>query len=152
MNKKPIYDLRQRIIKYKTLEDLTNKLRDKLRKDGNKQFKDGVNYIIMIKYLKELFENIDGINDLNILRQYLKKWNDKAKKLKNRDNKLKKGLNEIEKRQLINDVNTISNTEIIKQFNDSIPIARALEFFKSLKDLEKRRRAKRFNEFQKKFT
>ena len=40
MNKKPIYELRKRLIKYKTLEDLTNKLRDKLRKDGNKQLKD----------------------------------------------------------------------------------------------------------------
>ena len=102
MNKKPIYDLRQRLIKYKTLEDLTNKLRDKLRKDGNKQLKDGINYLNILKYLKQLFKNMDELNQLLTLKYYLNKWNDKAKKLKNRDNKLKKGLNEIEKRQLIN--------------------------------------------------
>ena len=49
-------------------------------------------------------------------------------------------MDEIEKRQLINDVNTMANAEITKKFNDSIPIARALDFFKSLRNLDRRRR------------
>ena len=53
---------------------------------------------------------------------------------------LKKGLNEIEKRQLINDVNTIADAELIKQLLDSIPVARAYDFFDKLKDLDRRRR------------
>ena len=32
------------------------------------------------------------------MKYYLNKWNNKAKKLKNRDNKLKKGIDEIEKK------------------------------------------------------
>ena len=48
MNKKPLYELRQRLIKYKIMNDLTNKLRDKIRNDGNKQFKDGIKYINML--------------------------------------------------------------------------------------------------------
>ena len=134
MNKKPIFELRDRIIKYKTLDDLTNKLRDKIRKDGNKQFKDGFDYIIKVKYLKKLFENVDEINDLLILKHYLNKWNNKAKKLKKRDNKLKKGMNEIEKRQLINDTNTIADAELIKQLLNSIPVARAYDFFDKFND------------------
>ena len=102
MNKKPIYELIQRLIKYKTLDDLTNKLRDKIRNDGNKQFKDGIKYINMLKYLKKLFENIDEINKLIIIKNYLNKWNDKVKKLKKRENKLKEGLDEIEKIYLQN--------------------------------------------------
>ena len=45
-----------------------------------------------------------GLGEMSIAvaRAYLKKWKDKAKKLKKRENKLKKGLDEIEKRQLIN--------------------------------------------------
>ena len=65
----------------------------------------------------------------------MNKWNNKAKKLKNRDNKLKKGMNEIEKRQLINDTNTIANVELTKQFLDSIPVARAYDFLDKLRDL-----------------
>ena len=140
MNKKPVYELRQRLIKYKTLEDLTNKLRDKLRKDGNKQLKDGINYLNILKILKQLFENIDITNQLLALKYYLNKWNNKAKKLKNRDNKLKKGLNEIEKRQLINDTNTIADAELTKQLLNSIPVARAYDFLNKLKDLDKKRR------------
>jgi hypothetical protein len=74
------------------------------------------------------------------LKYYLNKWNDKSKKLKKRENKLKKGLDEIEKRQLINDVNTIADAELTKQFLHSIPVARAYDFLNKLRELEKRRR------------
>ena len=132
--------MRQRLIQYKTLNDLTNRLKDKLRKDGNKQFKDGVNYLKRLKYLQKLFENVDEINNLLLLKNYLNKWNDKANKLKKRENKLKKGLDEIEKRQLINDIDTIANAELTKQLLDSIPVARAYDFFDKLKDLDRKRR------------
>ena len=74
-NKQPIYEFRQRIIKYKTLHDLTNKLSDKLKRDGNKQLKDGINYLITLRYLKQLFQNVDEINKLLTLKYYLNKWN-----------------------------------------------------------------------------
>ena len=135
MNKKPLYELRQRLIKYKTMKDLSDKLRNKLIKTGKDQLKEGIDYIITLKYLRKLFENVDEINKLLTLKYYLNKWNDKAKKLKKRENKLKKGINEIEKRQLINDVNTIADAEITKQVLDSIPVARAYDFFDKLRDL-----------------
>jgi GTP:adenosylcobinamide-phosphate guanylyltransferase len=45
-------------------------------------------------------------------------------------------MDEIEKRQLINDVNTIADAELTKKLLDSIPVARANDFFNKLKDLE----------------
>ena len=68
-----------------------------------------------------------------------KKWNNKVKKLKRRENKLKDGMEEIEKRQLINDVNTIADAELTKQLLDSIPVARAYDFLNKLKDLANRK-------------
>ena len=119
MNKKPIYELIQRLIKYKTLEELTKSLKNKLAKDGINKFR----------------ENIDYMKTITTIKNYLNKWNDKVKKLKKRENKLKKGLDEIEKRQLINDINTIADVELIKQVLHSIPVARAYDFFDKLKDL-----------------
>ena len=85
-----------------TLKNLSDNLRNKLIEDGNKQFKDGIDYLIMLKYLQKLFENVYEINNLLILKNYLNKWNDKTKKLKKRENKLKKGMDEIEKSKFKN--------------------------------------------------
>ena len=81
-NKQPIYELRQKLIKYMALKDLSDKLRNKLTKEGNDQFKDGIYYITLLKTCRKLFENVDEINNLLILKEYLNKWNNKAKKLK----------------------------------------------------------------------
>ena len=62
MNKRPISELRQKLIRYKILNDLTNQLRNKLTKEGNKQFKDGVEYIKLLNILKQLFQDVDDSN------------------------------------------------------------------------------------------
>ena len=110
-NKQKIYELRQRIIKYKTLEDLGKKLKNKLTKDGLDQFKDNLDRITTLDYLKKILEKYEDKNELEILKFYLNKWNEKAIKLKKRDNKLDDAMKEMEKRQLINDVNTLADAE-----------------------------------------
>ena len=130
-----------------TLKDMSEKLRNRFSKTGIAQLKEGSDYIILIKYLRKLFEDTDEINRLLLLKYYLKKWNDKSKKLKKRENKLKKGLDEIEKRQLINDIDTIANAELTKQLLDSIPVARAYDFFDKLKDFYDRKN--KFNSIRK---
>ena len=99
VQKRPLYDLRKRLIEFLTLRDLTDKLRYRFTKTGKDQLKEGVDYITLLKFLKKLFENWDDRNRLLILRKYLKKWNDKARKLKEREDRLKDALDEIEKRQ-----------------------------------------------------
>ena len=74
-NKQPISELRKRIIKYMTLKDLADKLRNKFMKKGIDQLKDGSNYITKIKNLRKLFEDTDDINKLLTLKYYLNKWN-----------------------------------------------------------------------------
>ena len=139
MNKKPLYELRKKIIQYKTLNNLTKSLRNKMAKEGLNKLKNGIDYYTLTTYLKIIIEKYEDRNELELLSYYLDKWNNKANKLKRRDNKLKKGLNEIEKRQLINDINTMADAELTKQYIHSIPIARAYDFFDKLKDLIKRK-------------
>ena len=138
-NKRPLYDIRRRLIEYATLKDMINKLKNRFTKEGNDQFKRGVDYLTLLKYLKKLFGDIDDVNKTLLLKYYLNKWNVKAKKLKRRDNKLTDALNEIEKRQLIKDVTTVTDVSRTKNFSDSIRVARAVDFFRKLRDLEKRR-------------
>ncbi|MBR6907536.1 hypothetical protein IKN40_03405, partial [bacterium] len=137
--KRPLYDLRKKLIEYMTLKDMINKLKNRFTKEGHDQFKRGINYLTILKILKKMFENVDELNKFFTLKYYLNKWNDKAKKLKHRDDKLRDAMDEIEKRQLINDVNTITDVSRTKNFNDSIPVARAVDFFRILRDLERRR-------------
>ena len=100
-NKCPLYDIRKRLIEYISLKGLTDKLRNKFTKNSNDQFRKGIDYLTLLIYLKKLFRDVDEINRLLLLKYYLNKWNDKAKKLKRRDNKLRKAMNEIEKDNLL---------------------------------------------------
>jgi hypothetical protein len=50
------------------LRDLTDKLRFRFTKTGYDQFKEGVDYITLLKFLKTLFENWDDRNKLALLR------------------------------------------------------------------------------------
>ena len=117
-----------------------NNLNDKIKKDGLEKIKQGNDLLIIIEKLRKIFEEQDNRNNDKIKRIYLRKWLDKVKRLRDRENKLKDAFDEIEKRQLIKDVNTITEVEITKRFNDSIPVARAYDFFKILKNIHKYRK------------
>ena len=114
VQKRPLYDLRHRLIDFLNLRDLTDKLRFRFTKTGYDQFKEGVDYITLLKFLKRLFENWDDRNRLLILRKYLKKWNDKARKLKEREDRLKDALDEIEKRQKDNLLKMLKQLQMLK--------------------------------------
>ena len=137
--KRPLYQLRRKLKEYMTLKDLMKKLKDRFTKTGLDQFKEGNDYQLTLKYIKKLFENVDEVNRLLLLKEYLNRWNNKAKKLKLREEKLRRAMNEIDKRQLINDVNTFADVEITKRFNDSIPVARAYDFFDKIREEARRR-------------
>jgi hypothetical protein len=111
------------------LNDLADKLRDKFAKTGIDQFKEGVKYIINLKYLKKLFEDVDDINNLLLLKQYLNKWNKKAKKLKEREEALLDALDAINLKNISDATNTIKNIAIVKKVDVSVPVARAYNFF-----------------------
>ena len=114
-------------------------MKNRINKSGIDQLRKGIDYITLLKTSRKLFGNVDEINKLLTMKHYLNKWNNIANKLKRRDNKLNKGLDEIEKRQLINDINTIANTEMTKRLLNSIPVARAYDFLDKFKDFVNKR-------------
>ena len=63
-NKCPLYDIRKRLIEYISLKGLTDKLRNKFAKNGNDQFRKGIDYLTLLIYLKKLFRDVDEINRL----------------------------------------------------------------------------------------
>ena len=69
MNKKPIYELIQRLIKYKTLEELTKSLKNKLAKDGINKFRENIDYMKTITTITTIIEKYEDKNELEILKQ-----------------------------------------------------------------------------------
>ena len=87
IQKRPLYDLRKRLIKFMTLRDLADALRYRFTKTGNDQFKEGIDYALLLKYLKKLFGDVDEINRLILLKHYINKWNLKDNYyMKNKEN------------------------------------------------------------------
>ena len=83
--------------------------------------------------VKNLIENWDDRNRLLTLRHYLNKWNNKARKLKERDDKLNDALNHVDKRVLINSIDTISNACVTKQVVRAVPLGRIQDFLDRLR-------------------
>jgi len=118
-----------------TLKNLSDKLRNKLAKEGNDQFKDGIKYITLLENLRKLLNDADDNNNYKTLLNYLRKWNDKAQKLKQREDLLKDALDLIHQKNLKNSVNTIKNVSILKKLNSAIPVSRAYDFLDKLRNI-----------------
>ena len=139
-NKDSINELANKIKEYKVLNDLMNEINNKIKKDGLNQLKHGDNWIKILETLRDIFEEQDGRNKNKILKRYLNKWTDKVKRLKNRDDKLQKALDEMDKRQIIGSADTLGKASLIKKVEDSIPVARAYNFFDRLRNLNEYRK------------
>ena len=139
MQKKFYYQIRKKLINYLIIEDLFKELKNNINKAGIYKLKEGFDYIKKISYLKILFEMIDANNQILELKYYLSKWNDKSNKIKIRENKLVKCLNQIEKRKFINELNIYADASVAKKFLNIFPVARAYNFFNKLRYLEKRK-------------
>ena len=133
-NNNLLYKIRKKLKIYALLKKLTAKLRNKLEKLGNEQFKRGVKFLETVKFLKKIFRNLENKNNLLILKRYFNKWKDQAKKLKRREEKVKKSFDIINLKNLTNNVNIIKNTCIIKNIGSAIAIARFHYFLKRLKE------------------
>ena len=112
---------------------MVDRLRFRFLKTGKDQFTDGVKFISFLRFLKQLVENWDERNRLLTLRHYLKKWDDKAKKLKERDDALDRAMDEINKRILTNTIDTMNNACVSAKPLKSIPVARAYDVFDRLR-------------------
>ena len=114
---KKLIDTLERLQKERTFDDLLNALRLKL---------------LMIR-LTKIIENWDKRNQIFLIMHYLRLWNVKAKKIKERDDALEEALKRINDKRIQNDTKTLIDTFLIKKINHDILSARALEFLKRLK-------------------
>jgi len=135
-----IWEVQKKLKEYITLRDLMKDVNDRIKKNGLDQLKKGDYWLKILEILRKIFGEQDDRNNDRLKRKYLRRWLDNAKKLKDRDNKLNDALNEIEKRQLINDVNTFTDIVLTKKITDSVPVARLFDFFDRLRNIEKYRK------------
>ena len=108
MNNRLLYEIRRRLAQFAKARDMIDRLRFRFLKTGKDQFTDGVKFISFLRFLKQLVENWDERNRLLTLRHYLKKWADKARKLKERDDALDRAMDEINKRYSMVDYTRVS--------------------------------------------
>ena len=87
------------------------------------------------KKLKCLIENLDKRQDIFLMIHYLRKWNNIAKKLKERDDTLEDALKQISVRNLITSTDTLNDVFTVKKLLHDIPYIRAKQFYKKLNKL-----------------
>ena len=132
--------IRKKLKNYALLKSLTKKLRNKFEKTGKDQFDNGVKHFKLLLFLRKLFDNWDKRNRILLLRNYLNKWDEKAQKLKLRDEILNDALEKINRKNIINNINTIKNASISKKITSATPVARTYDFLNKFKDIAFRNR------------
>ena len=130
---KDLYSLLRVLRKRMALQSMAKTLDEAFKKPALDQLRDGADYLNLINFLKRLFGDWENRNVIASLHHFLKKWKDKAYKIKARDEKIKIALNELDNKILYNSVNNMTNIFIIKKFNDTIPAARAAAFLERAK-------------------
>ena len=131
---KNLRNIANKLKQYKTLIDINkrlidiakNKVLEKLAKNKKKEN-------IFNKYTK-LIPKINTKNNLYIVNNYLSKWKNNTNKINYRENKFKNALNIIDKRQLLDSVNVLGKTMLIKKYIHDIPLIRAKAFIQKIKE------------------
>ena len=125
-----IKKLKQLILLNKFKKPLVNIARKKFfeKMKNNKKKK-----IIHIKY-SELLPKRNDRNNNDILKHYLQKWRNKTHKLNEREDKFENALNILDKKQLIDDADTLNKIMILKKLYHDIPLVRAKYFIQKIKE------------------
>mgnify|MGYP002623859812 CR=1 FL=1 len=140
-NYKDLYYVLQKLKKIMTLKSIISIIDKAFKKSTLGQLKEGVNYLRIINSLKRLFIDLDNRNAIVSLHQIIKRWKDNANRLKDRDNKISKAFNILNRVALKNDTSSLGDAFIVKKFKDTLPICRAIGFFENLINKASRFRA-----------
>ena len=138
---KDLYNLLRILKKRIALQSMAKAIDDAFKKPALDQLKDGADYIGLINFLKRLFGDWENRNTIAILHHTIKRWSDKVARIRDRDDKINKALNVLDRRVLTNTVENLSDAFLVKKFNDSIPAARAVDFFEKLVQKSRKMRA-----------
>ena len=119
---------------------------DAFKKPALDQLKDGADYVGLINFLQRLFGDWENRNTIASLHHIIKRWADKTSKMMQRDDKIKKALNVLDSKVLTNTVKDLADVFLVKKFEDSIPAARASDFFEKL--IQRARKMRALNDQQ----
>jgi len=117
-----------------------NKMKDpfihKARVSVIQIFKDRIKKNERVVMLKKMLPERNDKNGHDTILKYLGRWKLNAEKLRERQNKFKKALETIEKRDLIQKVNRINAAMLMKKLFNDIPKIRAKIFLNKLKHIQ----------------
>jgi hypothetical protein len=117
-----------------------NKMKDpfihKARVSVIQIFKDRIKKNERVVMLKKMLPERNDKNGHDTILKYLGRWKLNAEKLRERQNKFKKALETIEKRDLIQKVNRVNAAMLMKKLFSDIPKIRAKIFLNKLKNIQ----------------
>ena len=129
---KDLYKLLRELKKRIALQSMAKAIDDAFKKPALDQLKDGADYIGLINFLQRLFGDWENRNTIATLHHMVKRWRDKVSKIRQRDEKITKALDVLDKKLLTTNVEHMADVFLVKKFTETIPAARAAEFFKTI--------------------
>ena len=136
-NKKDdISNLVYKIKQYILLDRMKDPFIHKARVSVIQIFKDRIKKNQRIVMLKKMLPERNDKNGHDTILKYLGRWKLNAEKLRERQNKFKKALETIEKRNLIDKIKIINASSLMKKMFSDIPKIRAKLFLEKLKKIK----------------
>ena len=138
---KDLYKLLRELKKRIALQSMAKAIDDAFKKPALDQLKDGADYVGLINFLQRLFGDWENRNTIALLHHTVKRWRDKVAKIRQRDDKINKALDILDKNVLTTTVSHVADAFLVKKFQDTIPAARAVDFFDNVNKISQRMRA-----------
>ena len=135
VNKTALFQLKSRLRNWLKLRDMAEKMRNRLAIVGFEQFKEGIEFKKILVLMRSLFENWEERNKFLAKRFFIRKWFMQAKKLKQRDEALEESMKTIDKKLLQNSIINLTDALEIQRVCNTVPVARAVDFFTNLRRL-----------------
>ena len=131
-----IFNLINKIKQYIGINKMKESFIHKARKSVIKLFKDKIRKNNIVLILENILPERNDKNEYDILERYFGKWRLNSQKLKKRENKFKKALGIIEKKDYNKNINIASNIMLVKKLFINIPKIRAKLFINKLKKIK----------------
>ena len=128
-----LFEVIKTIKLYIILNKFKKPFNDIARKSFLNKVKDNKKKSIIYEVLTKLLPKTNEKYNNHLLKTYFDKWRENAYKQGKRENKLKKALEEITKRQTINDVNNMNRILVLKKLFHDVPRVRAKYFIQKIK-------------------
>ena len=133
VNNSLLFQVKQRLRNWLKLRDMAEKLRNRFKKSGVDQLKEGVEFKKILILMKSLFTNWEERNKFLAKRFFVRKWYMQVKRSKQREDTLDKAMKEVDKKLLSNTVTTLADVCQAKRLTKAVPVARAVDFFTNLR-------------------